>query len=168
MNFHFIAGDGKQYGPHSAEQMRQYMGQNRLTGKSQVSADGGPWQPASSYPELAVGDASAPASGMVGATLPTTPKPAQGASTNGMAITGMVCGILTILPSCCCGLFGLPLTILLVILSIVFSIIGLVQIKKNPAQKGKGMAIAGLIIGALGLIAAILMVVVFAMTGALS
>ena len=158
-NYNFIGGDGTSYGPYSPEQMRQFMGQNRLTAHSQVSADGGPWQPASNYPELMGGTAASPMH---------TPMAVQGASTNGMAITGMVCGILTILPSCCCGLFGLPLTILLVILSIVFSIIGLVQIKKNPAQKGKGMAIAGLIIGALGLIAAILMVVVFAMAGALS
>ena len=42
-NYHFIAGDGKPYGPYSAEQMRAYMSENRLTAQSQVSADGGPW-----------------------------------------------------------------------------------------------------------------------------
>ena len=128
-NFHFIAGDGKQYGPYSAEQMRKFVGQNRLTAKSQVSADGGPWQPASSYPELAVSDASAPASGMVGATLPTTPKPAQGASTNGMAIAGMICGILSLPMLCCC--YGLPFNIL----GVIFSKIGL---KWKGVIRGRG------------------------------
>ena len=28
-NYHFIGGDGQSYGPHSAEQMRQFMAQNR-------------------------------------------------------------------------------------------------------------------------------------------
>jgi len=40
---------------------------------------------------------------------------------------------------CCC--YGLPFNIL----GIVFSIVGLTQIKANPQQQGKGMAIAGLI-----------------------
>ena len=59
-NYNFIGGDGTSYGPYSPEQMRQFMGQNRLTAQSQVSADGGPWQPASNYPEL-MGGPGAPA-----------------------------------------------------------------------------------------------------------
>ena len=60
-NYHFIAGDGKPYGPYSAEQMRAYMSENRLTAQSQVSADGGPWQPASSFQELTGGAGAMPA-----------------------------------------------------------------------------------------------------------
>ena len=60
-NFHFIAGDGKQYGPYSTEQMQQFMAQNRLTAQSQVSADGGPWKPASSFQELTGGAGAIPA-----------------------------------------------------------------------------------------------------------
>ena len=162
MNYHFIAGDGKQYGPYSAEQMRQFVGQNRLTAKSQVSADGGPWQPASSYPVLAVGDASTPASGMVGATLPTTPMAAQGASTNGMAIAGMICGILSLPMLCCC--YGLPFNIL----GVIFSKIGLSQLKKNPGQGGRGMAIAGLICSILSIVILVVLVVLGMASGFLS
>ena len=51
--YHFIGGDGKSYGPYSAEQMRQFMSQNRLTSQSQVSIDGGKvYLAASNYPEL--------------------------------------------------------------------------------------------------------------------
>ncbi len=157
-NYNFIGGDGKSYGPYTADQMRQFMVQNRLTAQSQVSGDGGPWQPVGSFPEL-----------MGGAGTPAQPYPQSAAapvesSTNPMAITGMICGILSLLTGCCCGVFGLPFSIL----GVIFSIIGLSKLKKNPGQGGRGMAIAGLIIGALGLIAAILMVVVFAMSGALS
>jgi len=60
-NYSFIGGDGKTYGPYSAEQMRQFMAQNRLNGLSQVSADGGPIQPASSFPEIVDGGSPSPA-----------------------------------------------------------------------------------------------------------
>ncbi len=63
-------------------------------------------------------------------------KPAQG-----FAIVGMVTGLVSLflLP----GLFG--------ILAVIFSSIALKRIKKNPGQKGKGMAIAGLILGIAGI-----------------
>jgi len=63
----------------------------------------------------------------------------QQKTTNPMAITGMIMGILSILAICFC--YGIPFNIL----GIIFSCIGLSQIKKNPNQDGKGMAIAGLI-----------------------
>ena len=60
-------------------------------------------------------------------------------TTNPMAITGMILGIISLVLVCCC--YGIPFNIL----GLVFSIIGLSQIKKNPNQQGKGMALAGLI-----------------------
>jgi hypothetical protein len=51
-DYKFIGGDGKEYGPYSAEQMRQFMAENRLAAHSRVSADGGPFQPASNFSEL--------------------------------------------------------------------------------------------------------------------
>ena len=57
-------------------------------------------------------------------------QPVQPQKTNGMAIAGFVVALV------CCGPLG-----------IVFSAIGLNQINKNPSQGGKGLAIAGLVIG---------------------
>mgnify|MGYP001273434538 CR=1 FL=1 len=54
-DYHFIGGDGKSYGPYTAEQMREFMAQNRLAPTSQVRVDDGPLQPASSFPEIASG-----------------------------------------------------------------------------------------------------------------
>ena len=76
---------------------------------------------------------------------PATEKPC------GMAIAGMVLGILSMV--CCCIWY---ISGILAILALIFSIITIV--KKKP---GKGMAIAGVICGAIGLIIAIVMVVGF-------
>ena len=96
VNYHFIGGDGKSYGPYSAEQMREHMAQNRLNAQSQVSADGGPLQPASSYPEL-MGGAGAPEGGaptMTGAPQPMAVNPALAHSrVKGPATFMLVLGI---------------------------------------------------------------------------
>ena len=60
-----------------------------------------------------------------------TSVPPTSGKNNGMAITGFV---LSLIP--CLGLLG-----------IVFSAIGMAQTKKDPSQGGRGLAIAGLIIG---------------------
>ena len=72
-NYKFIAGDGKEYGPYTAEQMRQFLAENRLVATSQVSVGGGPFQPASSFPELNAG----PGQPMPGQPMPGQPMPGQ-------------------------------------------------------------------------------------------
>jgi hypothetical protein len=61
------------------------------------------------------------------------PLPMQ--KTNGLAIAGFVTAL------ACCSPVG-----------IILSAIGLSQINKNPNQKGKGLATAGLIIGIISLV----------------
>ena len=58
--------------------------------------------------------------------------------TNGLAIAGFVTAL------ACCSPVG-----------IILSAIGLSQIGKDPTQKGKGLATAGLIIGIVSLVATI-------------
>lgn len=60
-----------------------------------------------------------------------TSAPPSPQKTNVLAILGLIFGII------------IPFQIV----GIILSIIALVQIKKNPNQKGKGLAMAGLIIG---------------------
>ena len=83
-NYKFIAGDGKEYGPYTAEQMRQFLAENRLVATSQVSADGGPFQPASSFPELNAG----PGQPMPGQPMPNAAEAKQ--KVNGPAIFMMI------------------------------------------------------------------------------
>ena len=69
-------------------------------------------------------------------------------------IISLVCGILGLLCSCC-GWFGILLTVAAVVL-------GIISLKKENA---KGMAIAGIVCGGIGLLIAIIVIV---MVGALS
>lgn len=59
--------------------------------------------------------------------------------TNGLAIAGFVTAL------ACCSPVG-----------IILSAIGLSQINKDPSQKGKGLATAGLIIGIISLVFSII------------
>ncbi|NBP92119.1 MAG: DUF4190 domain-containing protein [Actinobacteria bacterium] len=71
--------------------------------------------------------------------------------TNGMSIAALVLGILWI--------YGIGS-----ILSLIFGYISLGQIKRDPRQKGKGMAIAGVVLGWVGIAGAIIVIalIVFA------
>jgi prepilin-type processing-associated H-X9-DG protein len=62
----------------------------------------------------------------------------QSGPTSGIAMAALICGIL----------FFFPLTALL---AIIFGIIGLAK-TNNPAVKGRGFAIAGLVLGSIGLV----------------
>jgi hypothetical protein len=76
--------------------------------------------------------------------------PPRAPKTNGMAVASLVL-----------GLVGLPLCFLFVpsILAVVFGIVGLNQIKNDPMQTGRGLAIAGLILGAVMLVLMVLALV---------
>ena len=68
--------------------------------------------------------------------------------TNGLAVASLVLGILTL-----CGIGSF--------LAVVFGHTALSQIKKDPYQQGRGLAIAGLVLGYIGLaIAAFVLLIV--------
>ena len=51
--YKIIGADGKEYGPISIEQMRDWMRQGRVSLQTQVRPEaGGDWRPLSTYPEL--------------------------------------------------------------------------------------------------------------------
>ncbi len=97
--------------------------------------------------------------------METPVSPIQAQKTNVLSIVSLVTGIIGFLSTClgifvvvgqvCMGLFGLA--------GIITGFIGLGQVKRNP-EKGKGMAIAGIILGVLtmiGLCLAILIPLIF-------
>lgn len=67
----------------------------------------------------------------------------QPTASNGMAVAGFVLGILSL--CCCCY------TSIIGILGLVFSIIGFNNSKTLPDNKGKGLAIAGIILSSVSL-----------------
>jgi len=73
-----------------------------------------------------------------------------------MALTGLILGIVAVTFGLCCC-YGIPFNIL----GIVFSLIGLAQIRKNPElETGKGLAIAGLILSTLSIVLVAILVMI--------
>lgn len=142
-------GDGSEYGPVSASELRQWQVEGRAAPDSLVSRDGGEWLPLSSFPELA-SQTPAPMEPLSPGNVPVVPR------NNPFALTGMILGICSLTVGMCCC-YGLPFSIP----GIVFSAIALRQIKNSGgAQSGRGMALAGLICSALSIVVGIVLVIV--------
>jgi hypothetical protein len=143
--YKIIGADNKEYGPVSLETLKQWINEGRANGRTLVMVEGeNYWRLLSSVPELAAllpGQQQYPVP-----PLPSSAPTTQTQKQNRMAIASFVCGLLSILLCCCCG--GFPFNIL----GVVFGIIGLNQIKSDPTQSGKGMAIAGIILGGFSLL----------------
>jgi len=95
--YKIIGADQKEYGPISADQLRQWIAEGRVNAQTQVQAEGQTgWQPLSAFPELASALPPTPAA---------TPRPFASAAIPGMAPTApppnyLVQSILVTL--CCC------------------------------------------------------------------
>ena len=73
-----------------------------------------------------------------------------------MALAGMILGIVAVTFGLCCC-WGIPFNFL----GIIFSLVGLAQIRKNPElETGKGLAIAGLILSILSLVLVAILVMI--------
>jgi hypothetical protein len=79
---------------------------------------------------------------------------------NGMATAGFVCGLLGAIFGAIPFVFWIAFP--LAVLGIVFSVIGLRRANREPERGGRGLSIAGLVLGIIGLILAILWVVFIA------
>ncbi len=152
----------QQYGPATAQQLRQWIAEGRVNADTLIQAEGAAeWRPLRSFPEFSTTTGLNQAAPQI--IAPTLPPGYYGQQTNGMATTGMIMGILSVTVGWfCCG-FG-PL---FSILGLIFSCIGLSQINRNPERyNGKAMAITGLILSALGLVLHIALAMVFGLISA--
>ena len=125
--YKIIGSDGKEYGPISLEQLRQWISQGRASGETKVKAeDAADWQTLRTLPGLAdIFNVPPP-------FMPSTTPP----QTSGMAITSLVLGVL--------GLFTCGLTALF---GLIFGILGLRKIKRSEGRlTGLGLAIAGIVV----------------------
>ena len=106
--------------------------------------------------------------------LPALPEPMQ-SKNNGLAMAAgwlgigaivmAVVGFVVQIAAPGNGAFCSGLGVLAALVGLVLGIIGLVQISKNPAQKGKGMAIMGIVVGALVACVAPVVIAVLLMLG---
>jgi hypothetical protein len=158
--YRIIGADGREYGPISADQLRQWVGEGRANAASHVLPEGAAeWKSLGSLPEFSM-LFGAPAQ----SPLPPTPFSApavlpsytvSGSRTNGFATAGLILGILAVtLGWCCC--YGLPFSVP----GLVFSIIALGQINAHPEQQnGKAMAIIGIALCCLSFVIMLVLIV---------
>src|ERR1700678_2264318 len=100
--YKIIGADQKEYGPVSADQLRQWVTEGRVNGQTKVqAADATEWKTMAEVPEFAVLLPKSPPPPPT-RTVPITPLPPQ-ANTSQMAVWAMVLGILSVL---CCQILG--------------------------------------------------------------
>ena len=141
--YRIIGADGRQYGPVSGEQLRQWIAEGRANAQTQTFAEGAAeWKPLGALPEFA-----SPFRAASSADRSARRFPVRVRKTNSYAMAGMIFGILAFF--CCCKfLFGA--------LGIIFSLVGLSQINRHPElYEGRGLAIAGLVLSILSLLLAV-------------
>jgi hypothetical protein len=133
----------------SADDLRKWIAEGRANAQTLAWTSGmTEWRPLGSFTGFA---------GLFPAPVYAAPvQYAPVSSTNGMAIAGFLFSLLGI-PCCWCCLFPF--------LGLIFSIIGVAQTSGNSSQGGRGLAIAGLIISLLTLLALIILWIVGAITG---
>lgn len=137
--FKIIGADLKEYGPISAEQLRQWIAEGRVNAQTKVLPEGAlEWKTMADLPEFAP-LLPKPMPPMPGIHLGAPPLPPP---TNQMALWSMITGIAALL--CCQGYIG--------ILSIILGAVALSNLKSNPQQKGSGFAVAGIVLGAIALL----------------
>jgi hypothetical protein len=143
--YRIIGSDGKEYGPVSADQLRQWIIERRADAATRVLAgDSTQWKLLGSLPEFSLLFAT---SAPQGAPAPFATGSSLAEKNTGFATASLVLGIASICFCCCC--FGFPLNLL----GLIFSLIALGQIKNDPERYGGGgMAIAGLLLSILSML----------------
>ncbi|MBT7028536.1 MAG: DUF4339 domain-containing protein [Verrucomicrobia bacterium] len=134
--------DGAEYGPVSAEELQQWVAQNRCTPKSLVEVDGsGEWVPLATLPKFQDAFAASPASaegegeGGVSTVIPYKNVP---------ALIAYYVGVFCII---CPPLLCFP--------AIILGVIGLRRVKENPEVKGTAHAWIGILSGSFFLLLSI-------------
>ena len=132
MNKWHCAIDGKKYGPVSGQDLRQWLAEGRLKPTDHVWTEGMVgWVPLHTVEEFS--NAPVP---QTYAQVPTQTAPQQG---NGMAVAGMVLGIVSLVLICIWFLSPI-----LAIVGLCLSIAG--KKRADETNTGKGMALAGIIL----------------------
>jgi hypothetical protein len=148
--YKIIGADGREYGPITADQLRDWIAEGRATAQTKAQAEGSAeWKPLTEYLEFAAALARIlpppPAPGPISIT--PTPR------TNSMALTALIMGILSITCGMCCC-YGMPFNVL----GIIFSLVALAQIRNDPlSEQGRPLAIAGLMLSVASLALAALL-----------
>ena len=151
--YKIVGADQKEYGPITAEQLRQWITEGRANAQTLARIEDGPWKPLGTIAEFASLFGTPPppqsppppsSSGSVPPPPLTLPGPAVSSvvpRTSGMAIAGLICSIFGLF--CCGPIFST--------LGLILSIVALAQINQDPLRlSGKGVALAGIVLAIIG------------------
>jgi len=146
----FYGKDNTQHGPVSDLEVRNLISTGQITQDTIIWREGmTDWLPMKSVPDFQ--PAQGAQVGAAGQTVSTQNTPhatpqtyAAAVPTDGLSIASLVCGILAVISCYIWGLFGLP--------AVICGHMSLKKINNSPVPiQGKGMAIAGLITGYIGI-----------------
>jgi hypothetical protein len=140
--YKILGTDQKEYGPASADQIRQWIADGRATPQMQAKIEGtGDWKSLSEFPEFAAALATkyaAPVPRPSVAPGSPPPMPVNSPAASGLAKTSLVLGVLSFLG--CFILTGIP--------AIITGHIAHNRSRKEPQRfGGGGLAVAGLVLG---------------------
>lgn len=143
--YKIVGADQKEYGPVDAPQLEEWIAQGRANGQTIARLGEGPWKPLSTFPEFASAVASAPVPSVPPPSPPSLGSvPYTSTKINGFAMAGLALGVFGVLQCC---------TPFVAILGLLLSLVGLYQVRSNPARyEGQGIAIAGIITALLGIL----------------
>jgi hypothetical protein len=154
MMYTIIGADGAEYGPITGDQLRQWILEGRANAQTRARAEGSAeWKPLVEFLEFAPALTGKSGSPPAASATPVTIGPIPVAPRNNpMAVAALVMGILSATVGLCCC-YGIPFNVL----AIIFGLVALAQIKANPVvEQGRGIAIAGLVLGTLSIALAVL------------
>ena len=161
-----IARDGKQLGHFSLEEINRQLAAGTLSLSDNAWYEGASgWAPLSTVPGVTPGAASPAATTPAAATPRVAPAPTAAASapvgpttvvvaapTEPLAIWSLVLSLVGLLGFCCGVTFSIKPGEILGIAGVVCGHLGLSKINANPQLQGRGLAMAGLIIGYLAVV----------------
>jgi hypothetical protein len=141
--YKIIGADQKEYGPVSADQLRQWVVEGRVNGQTKVQAPAmTEWKAIADLPEFADIFPKTQAPALTPPT-PISPPPPPPASSQ-LALWSMITGICSLF--CCCAWF------LVAPLAIVFGAVALSHLKNHPELTGRGFAILGIVLGIVAIV----------------
>lgn len=139
--YKIVGADQKEYGPVTEEQVREWIAEGRANAQTIARFGDGPWKPLSTFPEFAGLFKEVPPAAAPPAFSPTTVPSSTPPPANGLAVAGLICGVLGLF--CCGPLFSTA--------ALVLSVMALSQINQNPTRySGKNLALAGIALAVVG------------------
>jgi hypothetical protein len=140
--YKILGSDQKEYGPVTAEQVREWVAQRRANAQTLIQTEGATeWKPLGAFPEFAA-SLSAPPAFASTQVAPATDNPVSMVIPykNPKALIAYYLAIFSLIPC-----FGL----LLGVAAFILGILGLKAAKAHPASHGKVHAWTGIILGGL-------------------